>query len=60
MISASTASWSSPRPCTSHASGRDGGEDAQRDVADELLVEPLLDEARGQLVALGAGERARC
>ena len=34
-----------------------GREHAQRDVADELLVEPLLDEARGHLVALGAGER---
>ena len=57
MISASTASCSSPRPCTSQASGRTRGEDAQRDVADELLVEPLLDQACGQLVALGAGER---
>ena len=57
MISASTASCSSPRPCTSQASGRVGGEDAQRDVADELRVEPLLDLARGQLVAFRAGER---
>ena len=36
-----------------------GGEDAQRDVADELLLEARLDLARGQPVALGAGERAR-
>ena len=33
-----------------------GGEDAQRDVADELLLEPRLDHARGHLVALGARE----
>ena len=36
-----------------------GREDAQRDVADELLLEARLDGARGQLVALGAGERRR-
>ncbi len=35
-------------------------EDAQGDVADELLVEALLDLARGQPRAFGAGERARC
>ena len=34
-----------------------GREDAERDVADELLVEALLHLARGQLVALRAGER---
>ena len=34
-----------------------GLEDPQRDVADELLLEPGLDHARGHLVALGAGER---
>ena len=37
--------------------GTEGGEDAERDVADELLVEALLHLARGQLVAFGAGER---
>ena len=31
--------------------------DAQRDVADELLLEPRDQRARGHLVALGAGER---
>ena len=40
-------------------SGRSVGEDAERDVADELLVEPALEHARGQLVALAARERRR-
>ena len=31
--------------------------DADRDVADQLGVEPVADLARGQLAALGAGER---
>ena len=54
------ASWSSPRPCTSHASGRERRADAQRDVADELRSRAApSDLARGQPVALGAGERAR-
>ena len=36
-----------------------GRDDAQRDVADELGVEPLADLARGQPGPLRAGERAR-
>ena len=36
-----------------------GREDAQRDVSDELGLEPALDLARGQLVAVSAGERSR-
>ncbi len=34
-----------------------GREHPQRDVADELGVEPQLDGARGHLVSLGSGER---
>ena len=59
IISTSTASWSSPRPCTSHASGRSVGEHAQRHVADELGVEAALHQAGGELVAVLAGERRR-
>ena len=36
-----------------------GREDAQRDVADELGLQPALDHARRQPVALQAGERRR-
>ena len=59
MISTRTASWSSPRACTSQASGRSVVEHPQRHVADELAVEPVLDLASGQLVAALAGERRR-
>src|SRR5690606_4775153 len=36
-----------------------GRQNAERDVADELLVEPVLDLARGDLVALAALARER-
>ena len=35
-----------------------GGLDADRDVADQLLVEPVLDHAGGELLAALAGQRA--
>ena len=59
MISIRTASWSSPRPCTSHAVGAVVGKHAERDVADELLVEARLHLAGGELVPFGAGQRRR-
>ena len=40
IVSTRIASWSSPRPCTSQTSGAVALEDADRDVADDLPVEP--------------------
>ena len=52
-----TASWSSPRPRTSNASLDSDGPDLDRDVAEDLLLEPGLDLAAGDVLALAAGQR---
>ena len=52
-----TASWSSPRPRTSNASLDLGRPDLDRDVAEDLLLEPRLDLAAGDVLALAPGER---
>ena len=51
---------SSPRPWTSQASGRSVSTHAQRDVADELLVEAAPHLARGQLACRSGRRAARC
>ncbi len=50
ICSTRIASASSPRPWTSQASGRSVDEHLERDVADQLAVEAVLDLARGDLV----------
>ena len=57
ICSMRTASWSSPRPRTSNASLDLGRPDLDRDVAEDLLLEPGLDLAAGDVLALAAGER---
>ena len=47
ICSISTANCSSPRPRTSNVSGDGGGQHLDRDVAQHLAVEPVLDLAAG-------------
>ena len=60
IVSTSTASCSSPRPCTSQVSRRSDVDHADRHVPDQLPLEPVLHHARGQPGAGLARERRRC
>ena len=57
IISMRIASCSSPRPTTLNASGESVSSHADRDVADQLLVEAIAQVARGDVLAFAAGER---
>ena len=56
IVSTSTASWSSPRPWTSQASGRSVGSTRSATLPDELLLEPVEHLPRGQPAAVAAGQ----
>ena len=57
MVSTSTASCSSPRPCTSQRSGRSVGRTRRETLPTSSAVEPALDQPGGQLGAVPAGQR---
>ena len=57
IVSTSTASCSSPLPCTSHASVASVVAQLNRDVADQLVAQSLLELAPGELAARASGER---
>ena len=57
MVSTRMASWSSPRPWTSQASGRSVGSTRSDTLPDQLLVEAVLDLAGGEPAAVAPGER---
>ena len=59
ISSTSTASWSSPRPCTSHASGREVGRTRSETLPTSSASSRSLTWLAVSRVALGAGERAR-
>ena len=57
MISTSTASCSSPRPCTSQTSGLEVGRTRSETLPTSSCSSRAIEGARGHLVAFGAGER---
>ena len=59
MVSTSTASWSSPRPWTSQVSGRSVGSTRSETLPISSVSSRLLDQAGGELGAVGAGQRRR-
>ena len=57
IISMRTASCSSPRPNTLNASGESVGVDADGDVGEQLLVQPVADVPGGDPLAVAPRER---
>ncbi len=59
MISTRTASWSSPRPCTSQTSGLAVGWTRRETFPTSSCSSRAMQRARRHLVAFGSGERGR-